>query len=109
MSCWPSPRGPIDPTASVKRGVFAPADTWISTEYLFRRDDDGDFWRVDSRGSVIRTPRGVVYAATVNDALGRINAVDLAVTYGVTVDDGRCSCGDGAGAAAGRHHYRRPT
>ncbi len=32
------PRGPIDPTASVKRGVFAAADTWVSTEYLFRRD-----------------------------------------------------------------------
>ncbi len=25
----------------VKRGVFAPADTWISTDYLFWRDDDG--------------------------------------------------------------------
>ncbi|MDT5139139.1 MAG: putative long chain acyl-CoA synthase, partial [Mycobacterium sp.] len=36
-------RGPIDPTASVKRGVFAPADTWISTEYLFYRDAEGDF------------------------------------------------------------------
>ena len=38
------PWGPIDPTASVKRGVFAPGDTWISTEYVFRRDADGDFW-----------------------------------------------------------------
>ena len=36
--------GPIDPTASVKRGVFAPGDTWISTEYLFRRDADGNYW-----------------------------------------------------------------
>ena len=36
------PRGPVDPLASVKRGVFAPADTWVSTEYLFRRDEDGD-------------------------------------------------------------------
>ena len=44
------PRGPVDPTASVKRGVFAPADTWVSTEYLFRRDDDGDYWLVDNRG-----------------------------------------------------------
>ncbi|HEX5142941.1 MAG TPA: acyl-CoA synthetase, partial [Mycobacterium sp.] len=40
------PRGPVDPTASVKRGVFAPADTWVSTESLFRRDADGDFWLV---------------------------------------------------------------
>ncbi len=80
------PRGPIDPTASVKRGVFAPADTWVSTEYLFRRDDDGDFWAVDNRGSVIRTARGPVFSAAVNDAVGRIGAVDLAVTYRVEVD-----------------------
>ncbi|BBY47677.1 acyl-CoA synthetase [Mycolicibacterium arabiense] len=79
------PRGPIDPTASVKRGVFAPADTWVSTEYLFRRDDDGDFWAVDNRGSVIRTARGPVFSAAVNDAVGRIGAVDLAVTYKVEV------------------------
>ncbi len=77
------PRGPVDPTASVKRGVFAPADTWVSTEYLFRRDEDGDYWLVDNRGAVIRTARGPVYASPVNDAVGRLGAVDLAVTYGV--------------------------
>ena len=75
------PRGPIDPTASVKRGVFAPADTWVSTEYLFRRDQDGDYWLVDNRGLVIRTERGPVYAMPVNDALGTIDAVDMSVTY----------------------------
>lgn len=80
-------RGPIDPTASVKRGVFAPADTWISTEFLFRRDEDGDFWLAGRRGSVIRTVRGMVYAEPVVDALGFIDAVDLAVTYGVSVAD----------------------
>jgi putative long chain acyl-CoA synthase len=80
------PRGPVDPTASVKRGVFAPADTWVSTEYLFRRDDDGDFWLVDNRGSVIRTDRGPVFSAAVNDAAGRVGAVDLAVTYRVVAD-----------------------
>jgi putative long chain acyl-CoA synthase len=79
------PRGPIDPTASVKRGVFAPADTWVSTEYLFRRDEDGDYWLVDNRGSVIRTARGPVYASPVNDAVGMVGAVDLAVTYPVEV------------------------
>lgn len=80
-------RGPIDPTASVKRGVFAPADTWISTEYLFRRDEDGDYWLAGRRGSVVRTARGMVYAEPVTDALGCISAVDLAVTYGVPVGD----------------------
>jgi putative long chain acyl-CoA synthase len=81
------PRGPIDPTASVKRGVFAPADTWISTEYLFRRDEDGDYWLLGRRGSVIRTERGTVYTEPVSDALGLVNGVDLAVTYPVSVRD----------------------
>ncbi len=79
------PRGPVDPTASVKRGVFAPADTWVSTEYLFRRDDDGDYWLVDNRSAVIRTARGTVYASPINDAVGRVGAVDMAVTYSVDV------------------------
>ena len=79
------PRGPIDPTASVKRGVFSPADTWISTEHLFRRDADGDYWLLGRRGSTIRTARGIVYCEPITDALGFIPAVDLAVTYGVSV------------------------
>jgi putative long chain acyl-CoA synthase len=77
--------GPIDPSASVKRGVFAAGDTWISTEYLFYRDDDGDYWMAGRRGSVVRTERGLVYAEPVTDALGCINGVDLAVTYNVPV------------------------
>jgi putative long chain acyl-CoA synthase len=79
--------GPIDPTASVKRGVFAAGDTWISTEYLFYRDDDGDYWLAGRRGSVVRTARGLVFAEPVTDALGAINGVDLAVTYNVPVGD----------------------
>lgn len=80
--------GPIDPSASVKRGVFAPADTWISTEYLFRRDEDGDYWLMGRRGTVVHTARGLVYAEPVTDALGLINGVDLAVTYNVPIGDG---------------------
>ncbi|BAX92500.1 acyl-CoA synthetase [Mycobacterium shigaense] len=75
--------GPIDPTAQVKRGVFRAGDTWISSDYLFRRDEDGDYWLMGRRGSVIRTARGLVYAEPVTDALGLINGVDLAVTYNV--------------------------
>src|SRR5690349_4248974 len=80
------PRGPVDPLASVKRGVFAPADTWVSTEYLFRRDEDGDYWLVDTRAAVIHTDRGPVFAATVNDGVGRLDAVDMAVTYPVPTE-----------------------
>ncbi|HEX9175412.1 MAG TPA: acyl-CoA synthetase [Mycobacterium sp.] len=81
------PRGPVDPHAAVKRGVFAPGDTWISTEYLFRRDSDGDFWLMGTRGSVIRTARGAVYDAPINDTVSLMPAVDLAVTYGVDAGD----------------------
>ena len=77
--------GPIDPTASVKRGVFAAGDTWISTEYLFYRDEDGDYWLAGRRGSVVHTARGLVYAEPVTDALGCITGVDLVVTYNVPV------------------------
>ncbi len=57
----------------------------MSTEYLFRRDHDGDYWLMGSRGSVIRTARGTVYDEPITDALGLIPAVDLAVTYGVSL------------------------
>ena len=98
------PRGPIDPTASVKRGVFAPADTWVSTEYLFRRDQDGDYWLVDNRSLVIRAERGPVYASPVNDAVGGIDAVDMSVTYAVDV---RRAAGRGDRPCAAPRRQRR--
>ena len=82
------PWGPIDPTASIKRGVFAAGDVWISTEYVFYRDGDGDFWLLGNRSGLLRTPRGVVFPAPITDAVGAIPAVDLAVTYGVDTPAG---------------------
>jgi len=82
------PWGPIDPTASVKRGVFAAGDIWISTEYVFWRDADGDYFLLGNRSGLLRTQRGVVFPAPVTDAIGGISAVDLAVTYGVQTPDG---------------------
>jgi putative long chain acyl-CoA synthase len=82
------PWGPIDPTASIKRGVFSAGDVWISTEYVFYRDGDGDFWLLGNRSGLLRTPRGVVFPAPITDAVGCIPAVDLAVTYGVDTPAG---------------------
>lgn len=82
------PRGPVDPTAAVKRGVFAPADTWVATESLFIRDDDGDFWLVGTRNGVIHTGRGPVFAERITDVISLIDAVDLAVTYPISTPDG---------------------
>jgi putative long chain acyl-CoA synthase len=68
------------------RGVFARGDAWLVTGDLFRRDGDGDYWRVDNQGDVIRTASGPVFTGPIRDALGDLPAVDLAVAYGVTPD-----------------------
>jgi putative long chain acyl-CoA synthase len=65
------------------RGVFGADDAWLSTGDLFRRDADGDYWRLDSARELILTPRGPVYAGAVRDALGDLPEVDLAAVYGL--------------------------
>ncbi len=69
------------------RGVFARDDAWLATTDLFRRDADGDYWRLDSVRELIRTATGPVFTAPIRDALGDLPAIDLAVAYGV--QDGR--------------------
>jgi putative long chain acyl-CoA synthase len=76
----------VNPTVETPlRGVFKPDDAWVATGDLFRRDADGDFWLVDTITSVIRTPRGPVFPTPIRDALWTLDAVDLAVCFGVTV------------------------
>jgi putative long chain acyl-CoA synthase len=65
------------------RGVFTRDDAWLVTGDLFRRDADGDYWRVDGVGDVVRTADGPAFTAPIRDALGELPAVDLAVAYGV--------------------------
>jgi putative long chain acyl-CoA synthase len=65
------------------RGVFAPEDAWVVTGDLFRRDSDGDYWRIDGVADAIRTSAGAVFTTPIRDALGYLEAVDLAVAYGV--------------------------
>jgi putative long chain acyl-CoA synthase len=78
---------PEEPLAVVPlRGVFAPEDWWVATGDLFRRDADGDYWRVDGAREVIRARHGPVFTTPIRDALGELRAVDLAVAYGVPAD-----------------------
>lgn len=70
-------------TGTPLRGVFARDDIWQATGDLFRRDEDGDFWLVDSVSALVRTRHGVVPAFPVQDALGDLAQVDLAVLYGL--------------------------
>ena len=69
------------------RGVFEPDDAWLATGDLFRADEDGDFWLVDHAAALIRTAHGHVGSFPIVDALGDLDAVDLAVVYGVDDPD----------------------
>jgi putative long chain acyl-CoA synthase len=77
-----SPTEPLSITPL--RSLFSPDDAWVATGDLFRRDADGDYWRVDGAGDVIRTAGGPVFSTPIRDALGDVDAVDLALAYGVT-------------------------
>ncbi len=70
------------------RGVFEAGDAWLETGDLFRRDVDGDYWLVDHVPSLIRSARGVVPSGPIQDALGSVDAIALAVAYGVPTKDG---------------------
>ena len=78
---------PGDTSVTPMRGVFSRDDAWLSTGDLFRRDGDGDYWRLDGVYDVIHTAGGPVLAAPIRDALGDLAAVDLAVAYGVRPSD----------------------
>ncbi|WP_378739803.1 acyl-CoA synthetase [Nocardia brasiliensis] len=84
----------VDISAGGLRGVFAPGDSWMPTENLFRRDSDGDYWLIDRKDTVIRTPRGPVFGQPIVDVLNDITAVDMEVAYGLEV-------GERPGTAAG--------
>jgi putative long chain acyl-CoA synthase len=76
-------RGVVTTSESPLRGLFEPDDAWLATGDLFRADDDGDLWLVDHAGALIRTDHGHVAGFPIVDALGDVEAVDLAVVYGV--------------------------
>ena len=59
------------------RGVFSSGDAWMLTGDLFRRDADGDLWRVDNLAEVVHTADGPVFTGPIRDALGDVPAVDL--------------------------------
>jgi putative long chain acyl-CoA synthase len=76
-----------DNSVTPMRGVFSRDDAWLSTGDLFRRDADGDYWRLDGVYDVIHTAHGPVLAAPIRDALGDLAAVDLAVAFGLRPSD----------------------
>ncbi|WWW23455.1 acyl-CoA synthetase [Nocardia vulneris] len=73
----------IDISAGGLRGVFAPGDSWMPTENLFRRDSDGDYWLIDRTDTVIHTARGPVFGQPIVDVLNDVTAIDMEVAYGL--------------------------
>jgi putative long chain acyl-CoA synthase len=69
------------------RSLFARDDAWAATGDLFRRDADGDYWRVDGVADVIDTVDGPAFTTPIRDALGAIPAVDLSAAYGLPTRD----------------------
>ncbi|HEX8159926.1 MAG TPA: alpha/beta fold hydrolase [Solirubrobacteraceae bacterium] len=80
--------GVVSPAGSPLRGLFERDDAWLPTGDLFRQDLDGDFWLVDDVRSVVRTAEGPVPSLPIAEALGDLDAVDLAVAYGVRAGAG---------------------
>ena len=57
---------PTDPLSITPlRSLFRRDDAWVATGDLFRRDADGDYWRVDGVADVIHTARGHVFTAPI--------------------------------------------
>lgn len=65
------------------RGVFEPDDAWHSTGDLFRRDQHGQLWLIDSAAAMVHTVDGPVAPAIARRALTTIPTVDLCVAYPV--------------------------
>ncbi len=80
------PRSGLDASSVSMRSVFAEGDTWITTDHLFRRDADGDYWFHDNRNTVIESLAGPVFRQPICDTLGDIAAIDLAVVYPVATE-----------------------
>ncbi|HUR86205.1 MAG TPA: hypothetical protein VMY78_12750 [Solirubrobacteraceae bacterium] len=81
-------RGVVSTSESPLRGVFERGDAWLSTGDLFRADADGDLWLVDDVRSLVLTARGPVPTLPIQEALGDLDAVDLAVAFGVRSEHG---------------------
>jgi putative long chain acyl-CoA synthase len=65
------------------RGVFEKGDAWQSTGDIFRRDGQGDHWWLDDANRLILKKDGPVASVPIEDYLGELESIDLAVVYGV--------------------------
>lgn len=67
----------------ILRNAREPGDAWFVTGDLLRVDEEGDYWFFDRAGDLLRTPRGPVSSAHVEDVLYELGEIKHAVVYGV--------------------------
>jgi putative long chain acyl-CoA synthase len=79
---------PDCPSEILLRGLFAPGDRWASTEHLFRRDADRDYWLVAHTADVVRTADGPGAPDRAEDALGALPEVAMVAAYGLAEHPG---------------------
>jgi putative long chain acyl-CoA synthase len=67
-----------DPPARVIESAFVEGDRWFASNDVVRRDEDGDFWFVDSLLGFVSTKSGPISTRAVEDALYTLPEVELA-------------------------------
>ena len=65
------------------RSVFERGDAWYPTSDLLRRDEDGDYWRVDNINDIIQHDDGPLPTIPIKDAVWEVEGVSAAAAYGV--------------------------
>jgi putative long chain acyl-CoA synthase len=68
------------------RNVFEKGDAWTATGSFFTKDANGDFWLVDHRSDMIRTPAGWLPSIPIDDAVWEVHGVSAAAAFGLTVE-----------------------
>jgi putative long chain acyl-CoA synthase len=67
-----------DPPGRVIENAFVDGDRWFASNDVVRRDEDGDFWFVDSLAGFVSTKGGPVSTRSIEDALYALPEVELA-------------------------------
>lgn len=70
------------------RGVFEAGDAWSSTNDLFLKDEDGDFWYAGGVAEIVDTGAAYALPSAARFCLATIPSTDQVVAYGVPSESG---------------------
>jgi putative long chain acyl-CoA synthase len=76
-------------SARILRNAFEGGDAWFVTGDVLRVDAEGNYWFVDRVADMIRTAKGPVSSAQVEDVLYELPEIQHAVVFGIEVPGGQ--------------------